>query len=132
MRWFNNLLHSGSGSGGNVHPTASNSHRNPTASSTSSGGSYAANTTMALSDDFSYLSLSELEPETAMEAGEDFALDDRNLAVAYNCARHIEDIIGADAETQSWRMRERMKTVSLKEIGKSISRVSSWPPLQGL
>jgi len=54
----------------------------------------------------------DVELEAALEVGEDLALDDRRLSIAFNLPRHAEDIKGSDVETQSWRMRERMKTVS--------------------
>ena len=54
----------------------------------------------------------DVELDAAQEVGEDLVLDDRRLSVAYNLPRHVEDIKGSDVETQSWRMRERMKTVS--------------------
>ena len=53
----------------------------------------------------------DVELEAALEVGEDRALDDRRLSIAFNQPRHSEDIKGSDVETQSWRMRERMKTV---------------------
>ena len=50
--------------------------------------------------------------EEGVEAGEDLALDDRKLPVAYQSGRHVEAIVGsAEGETQTWRSRERMKTV---------------------
>ena len=57
-------------------------------------------------------SADDLEYEAAMEVEEDLALDDRRLSLAFNLPRHLEEIKGTDVETQSWRMRERMKTVS--------------------
>ena len=54
----------------------------------------------------------DVELDAALEVGEDLVLDDRRLSVAYNLPRHVEDIKGSDVETQSWRMRERMKTVN--------------------
>ena len=57
-------------------------------------------------------SADDLGLEAAVEVGEDLALDDRRLQLAFNLPRHVEEIKGTDAETQSWRMRERMKTVS--------------------
>jgi hypothetical protein len=56
-------------------------------------------------------SADDLEYEAAMEVEEDLALDDRRLSLAFNLPRHLEEIKGTDVETQSWRMRERMKTV---------------------
>ena len=52
-----------------------------------------------------------------MEAGEDLALDDRSLPLAYQSGRHVEAIVGGGegeggGQTQ-WRSRERMKTVSV-------------------
>lgn len=35
------------------------------------------------------------------------------IPLAFNSPRHLEEIIGEDLEMQTWRMRERMKTVSV-------------------
>ena len=55
--------------------------------------------------------------EEGVEAGEDLALDDRKLPVAYQSGRHVEAIVGsAEGETQTWRSRERMKTVRTYDL----------------
>ena len=53
--------------------------------------------------------------EVAVEVDEDVTLDDRHLPLAFRCVRHLEDIKGItlDESAQTWRMRERMKTVSV-------------------
>ena len=55
------------------------------------------------------------EAEMAVEVDEDVTLDDRYLPLAFRCARHLEEIKGItlDESAQTWRMRERMKTVSV-------------------
>ena len=56
----------------------------------------------------------DLRLEEAVEVGEDSALDDRKLPLAYQSARHVEEIVGInDNEAHTWRSRERMKTVSV-------------------
>ena len=56
----------------------------------------------------------DIRLEEGVEAGEDLALDDRKLPVAYQSGRHVEAIVGsAEGEAQTWRSRERMKTVRL-------------------
>merc|ERR1719328_64309 len=52
------------------------------------------------------------DPEQAVEVEEELALDDRKLPLAFNYPRHQETICGEETESQGWRMRERMKTVS--------------------
>ncbi|XP_019770949.1 regulatory-associated protein of mTOR isoform X2 [Dendroctonus ponderosae] len=42
-----------------------------------------------------------------------FQLTDRNLPLAFSEERHLEKIDGIDWERQIWRMKERMKTVSV-------------------
>ena len=70
-----------------------------------------------------------LQPDEAMEVKEeastsehlDAAAEDRGLPMAFNASRHAEgaadvrptDDDGANSAAQSWRMRERMKTVSV-------------------
>lgn len=53
--------------------------------------------------------------EEALEVNEEVTLDDRYLPLAFSSVRHLEDIIGIDVDesAQTWRMRERMKTVSV-------------------
>ena len=52
--------------------------------------------------------------EEAVEVDETVPLDDRTLPLAYQSARHTEVITGnSDGEAQTWRSRERMKTVSV-------------------
>ena len=53
--------------------------------------------------------------EMAVEVDEDVTLDDRHLPLAFRSVRHLEDIKGItlDESAQTWRMRERMKTVSV-------------------
>lgn len=53
---------------------------------------------------------SSTEAEVALEVDEDV-----NLPLAFRSVRHLEDIkgISVDESTQTWRMRERMKTVSV-------------------
>ncbi len=53
--------------------------------------------------------------EDALEAQEDLDMDDYQLPLAFSSARHLEEIEGMplDEATQAWRMRERMKTVSV-------------------
>ena len=55
------------------------------------------------------------EAEMAVEVDEEVTLDDRHLPLAFRCVRHLEDIKGItlDESAQTWRMRERMKTVSV-------------------
>ena len=55
------------------------------------------------------------EAEMAVEVDEDVTLDDRYLPLAFSSVRHLEDIkgIAIDESAQTWRMRERMKTVSV-------------------
>ncbi len=57
------------------------------------------------------------ETEEAEEVTEksdlDAAAEDRAMPLAFDALRHEEDVAGADPEEQSWRMRERMKTVSV-------------------
>ena len=69
----------------------------------------------------------DVEPETALEVGEDLALDDRRLSLAFTFPRHLEEIKGTDAETQSWRMRERMKTVRFLFIRRSAKIYTAVP-----
>ena len=56
-----------------------------------------------------------MEAEVAVEMDEDVSLDDRHLTLAFSNVRHLEDITGItiDESSQTWRMRERMKTVSV-------------------
>ena len=49
----------------------------------------------------------DVELEAALEVGEDLALDDRRLSIAFNQPRHSEDIKGSDVETQSLRMKKK-------------------------
>ncbi|VDI31721.1 Hypothetical predicted protein, partial [Mytilus galloprovincialis] len=44
---------------------------------------------------------------------EDDELSDWNVLVAFNELRHWEKIEGSKKVTQTWRMKERMKTVSV-------------------
>ena len=55
------------------------------------------------------------EAEMAVEVDEGVTLDDRHLPLAFRSVRHLEDIKGItiDESAQTWRMRERMKTVSV-------------------
>ncbi len=59
----------------------------------------------------------DLEPEVAEEVSEnsdlDAAREDRRMPNAFTDPRHAEEIVGVPSENQSWRMRERMKTVSV-------------------
>jgi regulator-associated protein of mTOR len=63
--------------------------------------------------------LSRLDLEEGAEVGQE--LDDEvdnevkfwDIPMAFNSPRHLEDIVGEDLEMQTWRMRERMKTVSV-------------------
>ena len=58
---------------------------------------------------------SQLEAEVAVEMDEDVSLDDRHLPLAFSNVRHLEDITGItiDQSSRTWRLRERMKTVSV-------------------
>jgi hypothetical protein len=58
---------------------------------------------------------SSLEAELAVEMNEEIALDDRHQPLAFSSVRHLEEITGltVDESAQTWRMRERMKTVSV-------------------
>lgn len=53
--------------------------------------------------------------EEGVEVQEDLALDDRNLPLAFKSLRYVEPVFfdEQDEAAQSWRMRERMKTVSV-------------------
>lgn len=53
------------------------------------------------------------DTEVGVEVEEGLALDDRNLPLAFHAPRHREEIVGGELESQSWRMREKMKTVSV-------------------
>lgn len=63
--------------------------------------------------------LSGLDLEEGAEVGQE--LDDEadpeikfwDIPLAFNSPRHLEEIIGEDLEMQTWRMREKMKTVSV-------------------
>lgn len=55
----------------------------------------------------------EVREETSTSGHLDAASEDRSMALAFNERRHVETIVGGPTETQSWRMRERMKTVSV-------------------
>ena len=52
-----------------------------------------------------------IEAEEAVEAEDDFVTI--QLPLTFACARHTQDIQGAEQAMQTWRMRERMKTVSV-------------------
>ncbi|XP_035914785.1 regulatory-associated protein of mTOR [Anopheles stephensi] len=39
--------------------------------------------------------------------------DDALLPICFNCERHLDKIVGINCTTQSWRVRDRMKTVSV-------------------
>ena len=57
------------------------------------------------------LSKMNIEAEEAVEAEDDFVTI--QLPLTFACARHTQDIQGAEQAMQTWRMRERMKTVSV-------------------
>ena len=71
----------------------------------------------ALNEDEYLPATSEIsgEAEMAVELDEEVTLDDRHLPLAFRSVRHLEDIKGItiDESAQTWRMRERMKTVSV-------------------
>ena len=54
----------------------------------------------------------QLEAEEAVEAGAE-ALQALPLPLAFALARHTQPIEGEEQAAQTWRMRERMKTVSV-------------------
>ena len=68
-----------------------------------------------LADDFD----SKLEPEVAEEVNEqsdlDAAAEDRRMPLAFDQPRHTEPVLGPTPGEagQSWRSKERMKTVSV-------------------
>lgn len=51
--------------------------------------------------------------EVTDEKNEDSWDEDRDLPICFNKRRHVQKIEGMDALTQSWRMKDRMKTVSV-------------------
>ena len=106
---------SGSGGGNSANRTVSNSPFVAPKSRWSTVFNPFGKPVDAFQEDDLLLVENSLEAEVAVEMDEGVSLDDRHLPVAFSSVRHLEEITGItiDEASQTWRMRERMKTVSV-------------------
>ncbi|XP_024080939.1 regulatory-associated protein of mTOR isoform X2 [Cimex lectularius] len=66
-----------------------------------------------LTDDYLYKEIAASACEKKSEEEESAECSDWNLPLAFSKKRHVEPIEGETTITQTWRMKERMKTVSV-------------------